>query len=292
MSVQEKSSVHISSDLRVIQMIGLGLLCAFDEFCKKEGLSYSLAGGTLLGAVRHGGFIPWDDDVDIFMLRPDYEKLIELIKVDPFIGEHLEFIGSYQFNTNLTWIRLTDNRTTVQHQTSSSINHVWIDILPVDAVPENEEDRRFIEKRLRFWRRLRLFLSARPFTGKTKLRAVIKTPVVFLLNKLNAKAIVKSKIDKISKAYPYDRACYVAEVVAQGKFLGWMKKDTFKNSTMLEFEGRSFPVMPDYKFYLESRYGQDYMQLPPEENQCGHKMRVEVDWDEYDTESILIDVEK
>ena len=69
-------------NVRDIQLINLEMLDAFDAFCKKHGLPYCLCGGTLLGAVRHKGFIPWDDDLDVFMARPDYERLIEVCRTE------------------------------------------------------------------------------------------------------------------------------------------------------------------------------------------------------------------
>ena len=78
----------VALNLQDVQAVGLDILLKFDEYCKHHGLRFYLCGGTLLGAVRHGGFIPWDDDIDVFMARPDFDRLIELDRTEPFRGDY------------------------------------------------------------------------------------------------------------------------------------------------------------------------------------------------------------
>ena len=128
--------------------IQLDILVYFDEWCKKHDLHYSLAGGTLLGALRHKGFIPWDDDIDVFMERTSYEKFINIYK------------GRYKLITNRNWrwfdgySRLTDEKTMVCYDNGSEAFHgLWMAILPIDNFPD-DGDWIELERRLSYVRRI------------------------------------------------------------------------------------------------------------------------------------------
>lgn len=278
------SNMVLMEDMRVVHAIGFEMLCAFDKMCRDAGLSYSLAGGTLLGAIRHKGFIPWDDDIDVFLLRPDYEKFIEIYNNKPLENPNYRLVHTFNGAPGITFARILDERTKVVCDKSTTMNNLWIDIFPLDAVPTEEGERIALKRKLRKLRRRRLFFNAPPFTGRTRFRAIIKTPIAAAARKMGMQEIYNKKIIAESQSVPYDTTIEVGELVAQGKVKGTTNKETFRDSVLVEFEGREFMAMPDYDHYLQGQYG-DYMQLPPIEQQKAHSVKVYVDVDAYDEET-------
>ena len=135
--MEEKKEVTIQE----IQSKLLEILLYFQKFCQENGLGFVLAGGTCLGAVRHKGFIPWDDDVDVFMLRDDYEKLCRIWdeKADT---EHYSCVRSNdRFNIRHSATEIKDNNTTFinRHSVDLDIHQgLMIDVIPLDAVPKSK----------------------------------------------------------------------------------------------------------------------------------------------------------
>lgn len=271
------------NDLTAIHAICMEMLCTFDKMCKEAGIVYSLAGGTLLGAVRHKGFIPWDDDVDLFMLREDYEKFLKLYSNKTLENKYYKLIYIDDGAPELPFARLVDNRTKICHSSSLSINRVWIDILPLDGIPLIKEKQEYFTRYLRKLRYGRLLSNTIPFTGKNKWRAVIKTPIAAFMRKTGIRKMIVKKIIKESQKYSSTSVERVGELVAQAKVKGTICKNTFRNYVLLDFEGKKFMAMPDYEQYLQECYG-DYMKLPPMKKQRAHNVKLSVDIDAFEGE--------
>lgn len=253
-------------DLRIIEF---EMLKYIDEVCKKEGLRYYLCGGTLLGAVRHHGFIPWDDDIDLFMPRPDYDRLIELLKESSKYRILSATDKGYYYNYG----KMVDRRTVLIEQHVNQIDEmgVFIDIFPLDGMPESvaECDLRF-KKLDEIRNKINGFSQERPRLRKNLL-AYLKSWNLYISNK--KRSLSKEQINYKNEAllYGYDDS---KNVFATGG--AYKKRDVFPKTwlsegTYLEFEGKKFCVPVQYDKYLKQLYG-DYMKLPPKEKQITHHM--------------------
>lgn len=271
------------NDISVIHAICIELLCAFDKMCRDENIVYSLAGGTLLGAVRHKGFIPWDDDIDLFMLREDYEKFLEIYSNKPLANKYYKLIYINNGAPELPFARLVDNRTKLYHPASLSLNRVWIDILPLDGIPQIEKTKIKFIKKLQKLRYGRLLANSIPFTGRKKWRAIIKTPIGIFMRKTGMRKLIVKKIIKESQKFSSPINNRVGELVAQAKVKGTVCKNTFRDYVLLDFEGKKFMAMPDYEQYLCECYG-NYMELPPLKKQKAHSVKLSVDIDAFEGE--------
>ena len=252
-----------------LKSIELEMLKFIDEVCKKEGLRYFLCGGTLLGAVRHHGFIPWDDDIDIFMPRPDYEKLIELTKDSKEYRLLSEVDDGYYYNFG----KLVDKRTLLIEQQVNPIDSmgIYIDIFPVDGMPESaaECDVHF-EKLDGLRNKINGFSQERPHVRKNLL-AYIRSWNLYIGNKKRSLSKEQINYKREALLYEYDNSKNV--FVTGGAY---KKRDVFpkmwiSEGTYLEFEGKKFCVPTQYDKYLKQLYG-DYMKLPPKEKQVTHHM--------------------
>ena len=265
--MQEKRKL----DKRELQERELQILICFDQFCKEKHLKYYLAGGTLLGAVRHKGFIPWDDDIDVCMPRPDYEKLVEMFPVD---GNF--FIKSRSLkNWAAPFAKLLDLSTEVRSIYNEEEKELWIDIFPVDGLPADIGEVEKIYKDCDFYRRLYCLGTARLGGGKTAFRKAAK----FLLKpmiEIYGVDTLGRKIEEIAMRHPYETSDYVG-VVTWGLYGAGerMKKSEFEKATTVEFEGHIFPAMSCWDSYLTGIYG-DYMTPPPPEKRQTHDMVVYV----------------
>lgn len=238
--------------------IQLDILIYFDDWCKQHGLHYSLGEGTLIGAIRHKGFIPWDDDIDLLMPREDYDKFVAT------------YNGKYRLislRTEKRWwscySRLTDERTFVEFENPNENYHgLWISLLPIDNYPNDKNE----------WVAARRILNKYLNYGKIKdswwhknvsfVRNLIKYPLKLALlpvsyNHIGEKCqyILKSFNSKTTK-HKGQMACI------------WHEPWVFDAELMdgfvdVDFEGLKFPVLKGYDAYLRGQYG-DYMQLPPE----------------------------
>ena len=123
-----------------VKKIELQLLLKFDELCKKHDLQYSLCGGTLLGAIRHKGFIPWDDDIDVMMPRDDFEKLLKLEKTQA--SDQVEKLVSWKSGKSIyPFIKMINTKTVLKEKylDKEYTTGVWIDIFPIDGMPEDQK---------------------------------------------------------------------------------------------------------------------------------------------------------
>ena len=138
--MENKRSYSKELSLREIQLTELKILSVFSDFCNEHGLIYSLVGGTLLGAVRHKGFIPWDDDIDVGMPRPDYEKFIEMIEANgDLLNENIKVITDRGKNAILPYLKIVDKRIEISPKCNEKSNNIWIDVFPYDGCPENTQ---------------------------------------------------------------------------------------------------------------------------------------------------------
>lgn len=251
----------------------LNLLIELDALFEKEGLRYSLCGGTLLGAIRHKGFIPWDDDIDIAMPRPDFERFLVLSANGALSSERS--VETIPTNGGPVLLAKYVNQTlAVKERYISNISHLWIDVLPVDGLPSDDREVVRIYKRAGILRRLIRFCRANENDGKsifTKVAHKIGSPAARMLG---IEQIVSKKVDSLSRKYDFGSTGY-AGIITWGLYgPGERFSDTaFDSRIKVDFEGRKFSAISCFDSYLSGIYG-NYMQLPPENKRETHEATV------------------
>lgn len=250
-------------DIRILQRKIIGNLEAIDQVCREHGLRYYLWAGTMLGAVRHKGFIPWDDDMDICMPRPDYEQLIAHWR--EWLPEPYEVIAPETDPTYpYPFAKIEDASTTVLERPDFKfLEGVYIDVFPIDGAPADEEERKSHFKRYKVWRHL-LFLRGRdPFKHGHGPRSWFP----WLLHKAWSLAELQEKVKEYMTKYPYDESEYVCDY--DDGLKGVIEKRLLGTPQTYPFEDKQFLGVEHYDEYLSNKYG-DYMQLPPKEKQIQH----------------------
>ena len=249
-------------DIHELRQIQIGILDEVHSFCEAHGLRYFLSSGTLIGAVRHKGYIPWDDDIDIYMPREDYEA---------FLNTYHDKSGRYKaINPRLesdyyyTFAKVVDLRTKmIETETEGYEIGVFMDIFPVDYVTDDlqERERVFKLKKLLYKIRRCKISNANPLRSRLAYWCYKSLPVsAHYVFRLIQRLIVLGKptrtVCNMTEAGPKIKGCFPAEDIA--------------SSVDIEFEGKLYKTMVGYKDYLERTYGA-YMTLPPVEQRVTHQ---------------------
>ncbi|WP_302177476.1 LicD family protein [Megamonas funiformis] len=255
-----------------VKKVELDILINFDRFCKKNKLRYYLAGGTLLGAIRHKGFIPWDDDIDVCMPRPDFEKLI---KIFPDKYENKYILKSIKRDNFLyPFAKIINNKTKIdcEYTENEFENNLWIDIFPVDGLPKNDDELKKIYNKVDFYRTLLILNFAKINKAKTLLKKIIKPFVIIIARLIGVNFFIR-KIEDIALTYDYDKSDYVGAITWGLYGIGErMKKVEFEKVVYVDFEGYKFPTFSCWDSYLKGLY-KNYMELPPIEKRKTHNMK-------------------
>ena len=254
-------------ELRKLQLKNLEIYEVLLDFCNKNKLKIFFCGGCLIGTLRNGGFIPWDDDIDVFMPRDDYEKLKELWPKKGDTKSYELVIPSKDNYTKNQFITFNDNNTTFikKYEIDLEMNHgIRIDILPLDGCPTSRIKRK-IQK---FWALIySLYITQMVPTNHGKLVSILGKTLLFIVPiKRFRWAIVKLAEKKMSK-YKISDCEYITELCAGPKYMqNEYRKEWFDKIIYKEFEGKKMPIPSGYDNYLRMAFG-DYMKLPPKEKQ-------------------------
>ena len=246
-----------------LKMLELNILQVVHDFCVRHEITYYLCGGTLLGAVRHGGFIPWDDDIDIYMPRDDYERFIGLFtSVSGFKVLDFQHSAGYY----LPFAKVCDDRTVVKETLVEDVPEcgVYIDVFPLDGLSNDFKIAKKVLMRNAFYMKINSVLSLKKSKVKDCKSAVKRIMQVMLPQKLVVQTIVRN-----ARRYKYKESDFVGVAFGFYGVREVLSKEIFASRVEIKFEGRSFyaPVGTDQ--YLTALYG-DYMQPPPLEKQVTH----------------------
>ena len=267
--------------LKEIQNIELKILIELDRFCRKNNLKYYLCGGTLLGAIRHRGFIPWDDDIDVMMPRENFEIFINKFNHEFYKVKYINTCNKYIEKS----CKLVDTRTLLKsnHLRKKTIEeNIFIDVFPIDGLPENK----YLQKihvllvqviiAIHSSTVLSYSISKRyndknsgVFYWKKYFRTFIKFLMITTIGITNTRFWIII-LNKILKRYNFDNSLWVAALTSgiYGE-REIMPKKIFCRSEIVKFERYKFFAPIGYDYYLKRLYG-DYMKLPPVEFRQSH----------------------
>lgn len=261
------------SDILKLQKKSLEMLLFFKDFCDKHSLKFFFCGGCLIGAIREGGFIPWDDDVDVFMPRKDYEKLIEIFNKECGSDRYFLQVSTKNKLTKNLFATICDSNTTFikSYQADLDINHgIVLDILPIDGCPSGKL-KRILQMKNSLFYSLFLIGEAPKNNGKS-IELIGRTLLALVPSKKLRWKIAKNCERKMTK-YDLDKCEYATELCSGPYYMRkkYLAKD-FLEIEYLDFEGYKMPVPKGYDDYLSKAFG-DYMSLPPEEERiCHHEL--------------------
>lgn len=243
------------------------ILNFFDKFCREHNLHYSVAGGTLIGALRHKGFIPWDDDIDVFMPRDDYSIFLEKFNSDIYKLIKIEK-GSWWYTGHA---RITDPSTIIYLGEYTPHHGLWLSVMPIDGYPGDE-----------IWNKQKKTLVLLGSLGRLKHspwinsvslpRNILKKIAQLILLPISSYRIGK-RIESIISKYPIgttnELGHHSTYMIRKKHDVLHFDGDCMDDYIELEFEGLKVMAMTGYEKYLTKKYG-DWRQLPPENQRVSH----------------------
>lgn len=260
--------------LEEAKQLSLKVLCMIHEVCRENHLTYSLTGGTLLGAVRHKGFIPWDDDIDIMMPRPDYMRLIDIVS-------HRNDLGFYFISKETHGLKYPYLSGKACHKNTRIIERdvketemplgVYVDVFPIDGVGNYY----FLSKlRCRITEILNGLRITRSWTVYQKSRRSsrvyeIVRYVCYLASKVLRERQIEHLLSLCICKNRFETSKYAARLGSNLHNACIFPVETYRCTKELDFEGKKFSAIEDYDRFLTCFFG-DYMQLPPVEKRVRH----------------------
>lgn len=250
--VKDKKKITLSE----IQTLEKDILHNFDQYCTKNNLRYWVCGGTLLGTLRHKGFIPWDDDIDVFMPWEDYRRFVaeyqDNDKYRVICMDKEKYIGKYK----TIWGKMVENSTIIREDDviMQEIHPAWIDVFPIIGMPSDEEQRRNI------------------------LREVVEIERKFTEKFYRSNGNVRKRneayddIIEISQRYDFDESDYVGIIGTQYREKDIMSRKVFDETIRMPFEDIEVNVPVGYKEYLDNIYGSNWMEIPDESKRKTHNL--------------------
>jgi len=267
-------------ELRDLQLKELELLVLFRDICDKNQLTYYISGGTFLGAIRHKGFIPWDDDIDVAMPRNDYDKFIRIAS-EEFQGDKQFWHYKSVLESRRPNSRLVDCSVKIKNNSWKIAREepVWIDIFPLDGLPNSLLKAKFHKMRLLFLKVMVGFANfeniqdnkeSRPWYEKT----LLKFNKIFSIGKHLDLNKQYDLLENALRKYSNDSSEVYFNFHGAYRFNSiFNKKKIYGEGISLEFEGTNFNAPKNYDAYLKQIYG-DYMQLPSEDMRNKHNTEI------------------
>ncbi|MCI8550025.1 MAG: LicD family protein [Lachnospiraceae bacterium] len=253
--------------LRQVRLIQLEMLAEVDRICKKCGIKYNIIAGTLLGAVRHKGYIPWDDDADVALLREDYEKFRKVCRAE--LDKSRFYYQDYRNTKGYRWgygkIRRKNTLFLREYQEDMPYEQgIFIDVFPLDSVPDHYF--------LRSLKNFECFCVRKILwskVGRKEDRSFWKRQVYKLLNRIPEQMIL-SYYYKMEKRANKKKTRMVRILLYPTPNREWgYYRDWYENSTEFLFEGLILQGIRDYDSYLSFKFG-DYGKLPPKKERVTH----------------------
>ncbi len=250
--------------LQEIQQGSFNVLLKFKEICEQLNLNYFLAYGTLIGAIRHKGFIPWDDDIDVWMPRPDYERFVQYCTdadLAPFCLKHYKTCREYIYPI----ARLVDTRYKIDYSDAKDYGlGLFIDIYPLDGVKSGSKKQ--ARTRKNYIRKIGMLGASHYIKPRNKLKNIVKKIYYAFYKNTDINRVI-AKADCAAKHYDYNQYDNVACTVWEPKEC--LDKCDFISAVDVEFNGQFFKAPFGYDSLLKKLYG-DYMKLPPENERIAH----------------------
>jgi lipopolysaccharide cholinephosphotransferase len=257
------------------KIIQVSILDYVHNFCIKNNINYSLSSGTLIGAVRHKGYIPWDDDIDLYMLRKDYDNFIKKFCAVNHSQLKLHSINTHP-NAYFHFIKISDESTVYEEKDFPAYEiGINIDIFPIDFVPNNTLIRKVFFKII--------YILNSIYMKKFKSYKLNYNSIVNMLSNLVSNFISLHNLiileNKIIHLFS-TKSNYICNVVNGIGINGCFSSSAMESYTTLLFEGKYYNVMSGYKEYLTKTYG-DYMKLPPEDQRINKHQNIMFKKDTY-----------
>ena len=275
-----KSKQYDDETLKHMQQVSMKILKYFIEICEENNLTYFMYGGSLIGAVRHHGFIPWDDDIDVIMFRQDFEKLNKILEKN--IDDKYRFINVLNEETYYhTWGRLMLKNTLFKEWWADQVDYtpnIYIDIFILDNVPSNKF-KKFIHRWKCYFLNFVSSCSYIKYENDSKIKEIIQQTIYYTIKMLPISPYsIKKKCVKSFTQYQYENCEEICDFPSSDIMPISFRSDWFPLKKV-KFEDIEVNIPNNYDENLKLEYG-EYMELPPEESRF-RPAPEEIDFGEY-----------
>lgn len=273
--------METSSQLRKVQLLELEALTELREFCKKNGMDFFLRGGSVMGAVKYNGFVPWDDDVDIAVPRKYFDKLIELTSSHEWSDKF--YLLSYKYNPEIHCyfprVLVKENiRKEMGLPSNNKLGLTVIDVLPLDGAPNTRVERELYYILVYVCRALAgvwtMDIKETVDMHDAKKRAILKILKAIRINKLYTQTEMYNRLDALYRSHSLESSSYAGTITGSLYKKEIVRKEWWGKGIEMKFENQTFLVPEKYDEYLKKLYGDNYMTYTPDADQQEAKKHI------------------